>query len=216
MGIELIEDLGTQYATESSKKKEHFGLYLCSCGVEFRSTIGNARRGNNSCGCYRRSMFTTHGLCGHPLYNTWAGMKARTTNPKSANYHHYGGRGITMCPEWLESPQIFFDWSEANGYSPGLSVDRINNDLGYSPENCRWATRNVQNRNTRRLMSTNTSGYRGIYFSKPRGVWLATICINYKTRQLGAFPTALEAAQAYDNYIIENNLEHTKNFEEDE
>ena len=129
----------------------------------------------------------------------------RTLNSKHKDYVNYGGRGITICEEWLDV-QNFYNWAISNGYSDGLSIDRIDNDAGYSPENCRWTTRTIQSRN-QRIRKNNKSGYRGVCFDKKLGKYIAQIMINKKQKYLGLYPTAEEGAIAYNNYIIENNLE---------
>lgn len=97
-------------------------------------------------------------------------------------------------------------------YKEGLSIDRIDNNKGYSKDNCRWTTRTVQARNKRKLMSTNTSGYKGLCWSKAKNKWLARIKIASKRIHIGIYDDKVEAAKAYDKYITDNNLEHTKNF----
>ena len=81
------------------------------------------------------------------LRNRFSTIKQRCYNPKHKSYDYYGGRGITICEEWLDNPDSFIEWSLSNGFEVGLCIDRINNDGSYSPENCRWTTRLVQVRN---------------------------------------------------------------------
>ena len=83
------------------------------------------------------------------LYYTWGSMNARCTRMTHPKYKHYGARGITVCNEWSNDFRAFCEWSLAHGYRQGLSIDRIDNDSGYSPDNCRWTTYSVQNRNKR-------------------------------------------------------------------
>ena len=132
-------------------------------------------------------------------------MKDRTLNPKYKKYGYYGGRGISICDEWLDI-QNFYDWAMSNGYSDELSIDRIDNDGNYCPENCRWATQTIQTRN-QRIKKNNKSGYRGVFFRKDINKYRAQIGVNNKHIKLGHFQTAVEGAIAYNNYIIENNLE---------
>ena len=208
----LIEDLGMMYPTENSKQKRRYGIYKCGfCGEEFRTqTFFIKSEYTKSCGCYqkRRTSEThkTHGLGYTRLYNIWVKIKGRTLNPKYKFFHDYGGRGITICEEWKNDFVSFHDWAMSNGYSDELSIDRINNDGNYCPENCRWTTRVIQGRN-QRIRKDNTSGYKGVYYYKRGNKYKAQICVNNKNKGLGSFSTPVEGAIAYNNYIIENNLE---------
>ena len=208
----LIKDLGMIFATESSKYKFRYGIYKCGfCGTEFRANTQGILRGKTkSCGCYKSSKLSnrnkTHGLCKSKLYGVWANIKMRTSNTNYKCYRDYGGRGITICDEWKNDFMSFYNWAMSNGYSDELSIDRIDNDGNYCPENCRWVTQTMQCRN-QRIQKNNTSGYKGVSYHKRDGKYQARISVNKKSIYLGLYPTAVEGAIAYNTYIIENNLE---------
>ena len=207
----LIEDLGRIFPTKNSKQKTRFGIYKCGfCGTKFRADTYNIKNGSTkSCGCYRKRRASetqkTHGLQNTRIYNIWTCMKNRVFNVKYKRYIDYGGRGITICEEWLDV-QNFYNWAITNGYSGELSIDRIDNDGNYCPENCRWTTQTIQCRN-KRIYKNNTSRYRGVCYNKGNNKYVAYIIVNKKQIHLGTFKTTVEGAVAYNNYIIENNLE---------
>lgn len=127
-------------------------LCMCDCGSEkvvdkYSLTGGNTK----SCGCllkdFNQSSKRTHGIgYENRVYRIWNGMRTRCNNPNSKDYRKYGERGIKVCDEWNDF-KTFQIWAVQNGYSDNLSIDRIDNDNGYSPDNCRWADAFVQNSN---------------------------------------------------------------------
>ena len=139
-----------------------------------------------------------HGYSKHQLYRVWANMKRRIYNKNHPNYKDYGGRGITICDEWIHHPINFIGWALNNGYKKGLHLDRINNDGDYKPNNCRFITQSDSKRNTQLLKSTNTSGYRGAAYHKLAGKWQSNIMINRKRKHLGLFESKRLAALRYD------------------
>jgi len=100
------------------------------------------------------------------LYGIWDNMKQRCSNKNAANYNRYGAKGICVCPAWKRY-SLFRDWAMANGYAEHLTLDRIDNNGNYEPQNCRWATYTTQNRN-QSISSRNKSGVRGVHLSRNR------------------------------------------------
>ena len=203
----LIRETYLKKPKETSRCRESHGIYECQyCGKEFEAITAHIKSGNTrSCGCQNGGR--VHGLANNQFYNTWKNMDKRCNNPKNKDYKNYGARGITICADWLDI-RNFVAWCEETYPNiEGLSLDRIDNDKGYSPENCTWSSRTIQNIN-QRMKITNTSGYNGIIWNKKNSNWKAVIGINTKKVYIGSFLTKEEAVQARDNYIIQNNLPH--------
>jgi len=211
----LLKDLGMILSNKESKTKRRHGLYKCFCGVEFRAQSHNVKRGHTqSCGCYQKKraseVQSTHGLGKHRLYNVWNRMMGRCNNIRDTNYSYYGGRGISVSDRWLNIENFIRDMYPT--FKEGLTLDRINNNKEYSKENCRWAKKTTQSRNISVVRKNNTSGYKGVSFQKNIKKWASRINVNYKKINLGNYEDKKEAAIAYDKYVDDNNLEHSKNF----
>ena len=209
MTPKLIGETYLKKATETSPQRYRYGLFECQyCGEEFEARVDKVKSGHTkSCGCLVGKNMT-HGLTYNRFYKTWNGMVQRCTNPKTKNYKNYGGRGITVCEEWLDI-RNFVDWAKRTyPNTKGVSLDRIDNGKGYSPENCRWADASTQNTN-QRMSKKNTSGFVGVnYHNTGIAKWTACIGVNHELVYIGSYLTIEEAVLARDNYIIENNLPH--------
>lgn len=199
----LLEDLGTHYPSETSKDRKRYGLYKCGyCGKEFKARTAHILRGaTKSCGC----VHSPHGLARHPLYSTWKNMRSRCLDKSNSKYENYGGRGISICKEWLDVKN-FIEWAEST-YVEGMSLDRIDNDGNYEPSNCRWADITTQSIN-KGVRKDNTSGFVGVHLDIKTQMWITQISYHNKIHKLGKFVSIEEAVQTRDNYIIENNLPH--------
>jgi hypothetical protein len=141
---------------EYIKHHRVYWLCKCDCGNEYIAKGERLKNGHTkSCGCYKREIWRngnakrTHGETKTRLYRIWNGMLSRCENPNREKFKKdYQDRGITICAEWHKY-EVFRDWAIANGYADGLTIDRIDNDQGYSPDNCRWTTAKVQGNNKR-------------------------------------------------------------------
>ena len=137
-------------AKGASRNGQPYVLCHCDCGTEKEIAFSSLRRGaTQSCGCYRKEKGPgnkRHGLADTKIHMIWTSMRQRCFNPNNPAFKNYGGRGITIDPRWNSFEAFFEDMGEP---PEGMSLDRIDNNKGYSPDNCKWATRVQQGRNTR-------------------------------------------------------------------
>lgn len=145
--------------TFERRGKRIYWLCKCECGNETWVCAQNLLAAK-SCGCNNKTSHTIHGMSQTKIHYTWSHMITRCTCETNYAYKDYGGRGITVCDEWLgtEGFMRFYDWAMSNGYQENLTLDRIDNDKGYSPENCRWVDWYVQANNKRRSVYFEYNG----------------------------------------------------------
>lgn len=210
----LIEDLGKIYLNPKDKYKKYCYLCECSkCNVLFKIIkYSYDNRKTSMCkSCSASIGSTRHGLNGHILQNSWQNQKGRCNKLYNDSYEQYGARGIKFSKEFLDF-KVWLDYIESLefAYKKGYTIDRIDNDGNYERGNLRWATQTVQSRHTRILYNHNTSGYRGVSYTTS-GKFRAYIKIKRKQIHLGTHETKIDAAKAFDKYILDNDLEHTPN-----
>ena len=158
----------------------------CDCGNVVNCYYGNLVKGSStSCGCmrstYAKAFRNCHGESTGILYSRWAGMKNRCYNPNAKEYENYGGRGIKVCDEWL-TYWPFREWAYENGYSEELTLDRIDVNKGYSPENCRWISWEEQAGNKRTSMFIEYNGIKKTAAEWGRELGIGKDTITYRVR----------------------------------
>lgn len=164
---------------EGLRNKRVIYLCKCDCGNETEVRADSLRNGHTkSCGCLQREVVkdnsTKHGHSDSRLYTIWASMVQRCYNQNHMSYNNYGGRGILICEEWRENFEDFYHWAINNGYKRDLQIDRIDNDLGYKPNNCRFVTATQNNRNR---SVTRLAEYKGE--TKPLADWCDELSKDY-------------------------------------
>lgn len=187
--------------SHKDKWKKSYYVCLCDCGniVVSRDTSLKFHK-THSCGCIK---YTKHGMNRTRLYGIWCNMKSRCRNKNTPAYLRYGERGIAICDEWIEDFRNFLSWALENGYENNLTLDRIDNNKGYFPQNCRWVDMHIQSTN-RGINSNNKSGYTGVCGHGNK--FESYITIYGKRKNLGFFNTAKEAVLKRNDYIKKNKL----------
>lgn len=179
-----------------SKGKQTLWECKCDCGNIAIVHHQNLKSGHtSSCGCYNSEVASErekeHGQSGTRLYNIWHDMIYRCYNGNHRSYKDYGGKGIIVCNEWKDDFEAFRNWAIENGYKENLSIDRIDSDKNYCPENCRWATDIQQANNTSRNLIFTVDGYTDT---------LANLCRKYN------IPYTLAHSRIYRNWDIKKAL----------
>ena len=196
-----------------SKSNHVFVECVCDCGkhvVVRASSI--VKQESKSCGCLARELtkkrLTKHGMFGSRIYNIWAGLRRRCYDSNVSGYKWYGGKGIGYCKEW-DSFENFYEWAKKSGYKDSLSIDRIDYNKGYSPENCRWVDKFVQARNKK---SNVVLTYKNESFCCSE--WAEILGINYSTllsRKRRGFPVEEILFHKKRKHFFKRNQQHIKN-----
>lgn len=184
---------------------------VCSCGNIGVITTGDLKAGNSTKCRSCASSSVKHGHAKRtrfsPTYQSWATMKSRCTNPNTKRYKDYGGRGIKFCEEWSTFENFLSDMGER---PKGTTLDRINVNGDYNPNNCRWANASEQSANVRKRSNCSTP-YIGVVEDKTG--YVARVFYNGDCHYLGTFRTAEDAANCRDAYVIANNWPHRLNMD---
>ena len=159
---------------------------ICDCGTEKIVRLCSLKKGGiKSCGFFAKELlikrnkdvkYTTHGQSRTRLYTIWCDMKQRCLNKNQKVFKHYGERKISICDEWKNNFNSFYDWAIRNGYADNLTIDRIDVDGNYKPSNCRWATTQQQRRNTRSNVFVEINGVKKVLID-----WCGYYKIKYTT-----------------------------------
>ena len=165
------------------KNKHYFWICKCDCGKICSVESSQLKSGKTkSCGCYKIDIIKKHYKTNTRLYTIWRGIKKRCLNKNLKGFYRYGGRGISVCKEWEKDFISFYNWAIQNGYKDNLTIDRINNDGNYEPNNCRWVTMEEQSQNTCKVINLtyNFHTYSISKWARLLGISRHTLYARYK------------------------------------
>lgn len=167
-----------RYVSPKGEKKRQW-LCICDCGNEHVSGQDTLRKGSaKSCGCYNKERVSEthkkHGMTEHYLYRTWISMRSRCNDKNKDSYKHYGARGIKVCKRWDDFTLFLQDMGDR---PKGTTLDRIDNDGDYEPNNCRWASKEVQtfNRRGNKILTHNNISMRVVDWARVTGIKYNTL-----------------------------------------
>lgn len=169
---------------EGRQSRKTYWICQCDCGKITSHRSDGLQSGSiRSCGCLKNELSAErvaknhkHKQSGTRLYHIWQGMKRRCYTETSPDYQRWGGRGIKMCDQWRDSFESFFEWAMKSGYSDTLTIDRVDNDGDYTPDNCRWASAKEQGRNRRSNISITIGNT-----TKSLTEWCEIFGLDYRT-----------------------------------
>lgn len=218
--LNVGDKIGVLTIIKQLPRKNKIFMYLvkCDCGYIKPLDKANIIKHSNKCQCSR---YLRNGLSRHPLYCVWKEMLRRCYDKNSHGYKWYGEKGIVVCDEWKDEKfgfVNFYNWAIKNGYKNEklqsgknkYTIDRIDSNKEYCPNNCRWVDYETQITNIKKLC-TNKSGYVGVAWSKQERKWICYISINNHSKRIGGFLTQKEAVEKRNEFIDKNNLKHQKN-----
>ena len=179
IGIPIEDKTGKRFGKLTALKYLGKSYWLCKCDCgNFKKILSKRLKqgiGLRCKDCFNRSK-QKHNLSKHPIYKVWLGINSRCYSKNTNGYKRYGGKGIIMCKEWKEHPDKFISWALANGYRPGLQLDRINNNGDYQPSNCRFITPK-ENTNRQERFTTN-------YISERKKTYIVLCIQTYNLKYL--------------------------------
>lgn len=209
--MKIIKELGMVQVNHYKVRKTEYECHICKSSFVADTSAVNRGKITKCNKCPRIKPKSKHGDTGKRLYRIWSLMKDRCANANNVNHKYYGGRGIKVCDDWSLEYIKFKEWALSNGYSDDLTIDRINNDGNYEPNNCRWANYSEQALNRSVAGSIKLRGV-SLIDNNRKNKYRASIKHDGKSIHIGCFDSELKAAIAYDNYIVENNIKKIRNF----